>query len=334
MATPEVSNARALRTYTVQQRNSGSTANTARELGISERTVRRHISLVSERGIVTGNIGTSETFYADAPKIRVTVSNKPNEADWSGDVLVIGDAHDSPKLADKSRFLWMGRAAAEWNVDRIIQSGDFLTLDSLCRYDENWTLIGKDKPSFQSEINSGIEAMSAFDKGQQGQDVEKHITLGNHEARAISFTNRTPEVAGILTGLIDNLFMSHGWTYSPYGIIYFIGAVGFTHVPLNTLGKPYGGKTAIQRVANDVCHDLVYAHDHKGGDFPCPKIGTNQKITVLNAGCSLPEGHVEPYVGHGTSGWRYGVVKLKIREGRFAASSFVTMTELEERFAD
>lgn len=330
--TPETSNETLLKTYAAQQRNGGGTTKTANELGISESTVRRHIGLVAERGLVTGTIGRSEPFYAAAPKIKVTVSNRPNSADWNGDVLAIGDIHDSPKL-DKRRFLWAGRMANDLGIGRVFQIGDFLTLDSLCSFDGNDTLIGKDKPSFEADMASGHEAMMALDRGLGGHESIKHITLGNHEERAISFTNRTPEVAGLLTGQIDNLFMSHGWTYSPYGVVYFLGSVGFVHAPLNTMGKAYGGKTAMQRVANDVCHDLVYGHDHKGGEFHCPKIGTNQKITILNLACALPEGHVEPYVGHGTSGWRYGVNLIKIRDGRLSSSSFITMTELEEKYA-
>ena len=282
--------------------------------------------------IITARQRQLRSPIANAPKIRVAVSYMKNEGGWSGDVLAIGDTHDSPKI-DKSRFLWLGKMANDLGVDRIIQIGDFLTFDSLCSLEANDTLRGKEKPTFELDIESGHEAMMAFDRGLKGHDCPKHVTLGNHEDRAISFTNRTPEVAGMLTGHIDNLFMSHKWTYSPYGLVYFLGSVGFVHAPLNTLRRPYGGKTAMQRIANDVCHDLVYGHDHKGGDFPCPKIGTNQKITILNLGCALPDGYVESYVGHGTSGWKYGANLIKIRDGRIAASSFTPMTELEEKYA-
>ena len=274
-----------------------------------------------------------DTTPPEAPKLRITVSNMKSEPGWSGDILAIGDMHDSPRM-DKRRFLWCGRAAVDLKVDRIIQIGDILSVDSLCSMEGNDTLRGKDKPSFEADIQSGHEALSAFDRGLQGSIVHKHITLGNHEDRLISFTNRTPEVAGILTGMVDNLFRSHKWTYSPYGVLYFIGSVAFVHAPLNIMRKAYGGKTAINRIGNDSVHDIVYGHTHKGGDLPIPKIGTNQKITVVDLGCALPEGHVEPYVGHATSGWKYGVNLLKIRDGRISSTSFITMTELEERFGD
>ena len=43
------------------------------------------------------------------------------------------------------------------------------------------------------------EALEAFDDGLGGFRPERHVTLGNHEDRIWSFTNRTPEVAELLT---------------------------------------------------------------------------------------------------------------------------------------
>ena len=246
-------------------------------------------------------------------------------------VLGIGDAHDSPSLPDKSRFYWMGRQAAELQVTHVIQIGDFLTFDSLCRYEGNDTLRGKHKPSFRDDILSGKDALSAFRDGLCGYKPELHLLLGNHEDRAFSFTNRTPEMEGILAGEIDNLFASFDWNVYPYGQINFFSGVGFVHVPLNRLGKPYGGKTAKNQIANDCLHDLVFGHDHMGGEITAQKVGTNQSVTVLNLGCALPMGHVEAYVGHGQSGWRYGCYSLEI-EGRIRSAKFYSMNELEASF--
>lgn len=313
----------------------GTKAAAARSLGLHINTYKNRLQF-GEKRERDGWRGSSEAFYAPpppAPKLRVTVSHVKTDPGYNGDVLGIGDAHDSPKVP-KTRFLWMGRFAAERGVDFIYQGGDCFSYDSLCRWDANDTLTGKGKPVFQDDIDSGHEALSEFDKGLQGYEVKKHMTLGNHDDRAISFTNRTPEIAGLLTGLVDNLLMSHKWTYSPFGLVYFIGSVGFVHSPLTTMGKPYGGKTALQRIANDTVHDLVVNHTHKRGEISCPKIGTNQKVTVLDQGCALPQGHIEPYVGHGTSGWWYGINLIKIRDGRIASVTGVTMDELEERFGD
>ena len=73
-------------------------------------------------------------------------------------VLAIGDAHDGPRIA-KDRFRWFGRLAAETRPDVIVQIGDFLSLDSLCRYEGNDTLKGKAKPSLKDDLDSFKEAL-------------------------------------------------------------------------------------------------------------------------------------------------------------------------------
>lgn len=248
------------------------------------------------------------------PIIRIQLSYD-KLGDYSA--LVIGDAHDSPRLP-KDRFYWMGRYAREHNKTHIVQIGDFLTFDSLCRMDD---------------IYSGRDALKAFDEGLGDFEPElKHCTLGNHEDRAISFTNRTPELDGMLLGQIDNLFMTHKWTYSPFKTFYYLGGVGFTHAPIGGHGKPISGKTAHSRIANEALHDIVYGHDHKGGVYHAPKLGNNQWVTILNAACALPDGHVESYAKHNMTGWRYGVYDVKISEGRIQAHNFVTMRELEASY--
>ena len=303
----------------------------AEETGFAQRTIREW------RKKAKPVIPTShwQPPSNDEPeKIRISVSNRPNPGGRKLRGVAVGDLHDSPHIADKSRFYRIGRYIEEKKPDFVIKIGDVLSLDSLCRYDDNASLAGKSKPSFEQDIASGHKALNAYDEGKRGYEPSiEHITLGNHEDRAISFTNRTPEVAGILTGQLANLFTSHGFSFSPYGQVYHIDEVGFVHVPLNRLGKPYGGKTAKNTIANDAICDIVYGHDHLGGQVVAPKIGTNESITVLNLGCALPDGHVEKYVGHGMSGWQYGIYDLLIDRGRLHSAKHISMRELDEWYA-
>ena len=226
----------------------------------------------------------------------------------------------------------MGRHAHETTPDWIIQIGDFLTLDSLCRYDGNETLAGRLKPSFEEDINGGHRDMGLFDRGLGGYECRKHITLGNHEDRCLSFTNRNPEIWGILTNMMDNLFMSHNWTYSPFGAIHYVGGVGFVHAPLTSMGKPMGGKTALNRICNELTHDLVFGHDHKTGYLKQSKIGNNNSVTALDLGCALPHDHVENYAKHATTGWSYGVYDLLLNYGRIQSIKYHSMLELEDTY--
>ena len=51
-----------------------------------------------------------------------------------------------------------------------------------------------------------------------------------------------------LTENLDNLLMTHGWTYSPYDALHFFGGVAFVHVPLSRMGRPYGGEHVENRI--------------------------------------------------------------------------------------
>ncbi|MDD9929637.1 MAG: hypothetical protein OXR03_27750 [Rhodospirillaceae bacterium] len=246
---------------------------------------------------------------------------------------MIFDAHDSPSLR-KDRFRWMGRYVQEHNPDMVVQVGDMFSFDSLCQIEPNDTLLGKAKPVFTDDIASGHEALREFDRGAGGWDGEKHVTLGNHEHRALSFTNRTPEIAGLLTENLDNLLMTHGWTYSPYGALYFVGGVAFVHVPLSRMGRPYGGEHVENRIGSLALEDTVYGHTHRAVDKTFTKTGANRSVRVISGGCSLEEGHIEPYVGHAVSGWSYNIADLVIDGGRIRRCTMVPMGDLAERYGD
>lgn len=81
---------------------------------------------------------------------------------------------------------------------------------------------------------------------------------------------------------------------------------------------------ATAAIARDALHDVVFGHTHKRTDKAFPKMGA-QRITVINLGCSLPEGHVEDYAKHSLTGWSYGVYLLDIKDGRLHQSTWLPM---------
>lgn len=262
----------------------------------------------------------------ERPKVRVAASGKPMR------VLAIGDAHDSPKL-DKERFNWMGRHAAETRPDWIVQIGDLLTLDSLNSHESNASFAGKAKPSYLADIASGKEALDAFNTAlPTGYEPRKHITLGNHEERVWRWSNEAPETVGMMEVELTSILEESGWAWSRYGEFLFLGGVGFVHVPLNRLGKPYGGKNSEQQIANDSVTDTIFGHSHIGRQWRAPKIGPAQHVTVLNLGCALPDGHIEDYAKMSTTGWTFGIYDLTIGGGHILSASFIPMAELERRY--
>lgn len=277
----------------------------------------------------------SPVIHQNITKIIVRVPAGTQACEKPIRVLGIGDAHDDPRLP-KDRFRWMGRYAAEHRIPKIVCTGDWSTFDSLNSYDGNDTWNGRLKPVFLADITSMIESKEAFKEGlskAEGYTPEKHTTKGNHEDRMHSYENRHPENYGTFQAEYHHVMERFGWTYSPYGAFHFVGGVGFTHAPINKMGKAYGGKNAANTIANDALFDIVYGHDHKEQRKRVEKIGDNNYVVVANLGSALPEGHIENYAKHTATGWSYGIVDMTIYNGHIQGWNFITMRELQERYA-
>jgi len=249
-------------------------------------------------------------------------------------VCVIGDAHDDPRLEDKSRFTWMGRWCSDVAPDYIVQLGDWGTFDSMSRHAEKGSLAQRAQPSFMQDVESLYESVHAFDRGLGGGSATKIFTAGNHEDRVGRYENSNPDVLGALVPQWRGAFHESGWRIHEYGEYAFIDNVGFTHHPVNGMGRAYGGKTGNQRAGNDSVFSIVHGHDHKLERVSSPKVGPYGPVEIISAGCSLPWGWVEPYAKLSPSGWWWGVIRLTIQNGQITDMDAVSMLTLESRYAD
>lgn len=290
-------------------RDAGSINKAAKVLGLARSTVQDTVKGAHKPRIVI-------------PVFHLTKTEK---------VLVIGDAHDSPAIS-KDRFEWIGRHANEMGCDHVLSIGDFLTMDSLCRYTPNDSYSGRFKGTVEDDFKSGEESLERLKRGLAGHEPEQHVTFGNHEDRVFSFSERTPEIFGILQNRLHAVFRDAGFTWSEFGAWHFIDGVGFTHIPLNRLGKPYGGKNCEITVANEATHDVVFGHSHQFRNHTAAKLGSKPRITVLNVACALPQGHIEHYARHSNTGWSWGVTEILIANGSILDHSFVSMASLERRY--
>jgi len=335
---PGLTHEQLLATASLYEKHGGSCLQAARELGISRTTFATRVEIAITKGYITSKIEAVRSEN-DGPveikkvflKPQYNIYQRENTSDVNCRVLAIGDSHDGPDIPDKSRFTAMGAYARINNIEQVVQIGDFCSMDSMSTHDPNWTLKGHEKPSFKDDVNSFREALVAFDEGLAGHNATKHVTLGNHEDRIGRFVNNNPEVAELLFEKIYELLSDFGWNYSPFGAFHFVGDVGFTHVPLNQMGKPYGGMHSENAIARDSLHDVVYGHTHKRVDKSFPKIGQDH-ITVVNLGCSLPDGHIEEYAKHSVTGWSYGVYDLSIQNGRIKERTWIPMDVLMNEY--
>lgn len=248
-------------------------------------------------------------------------------------VCVIGDAHDSPHLRNKERFYWLGRFAAEHQVDRVVSVGDWMTLDSFSTHTDRATFEGLSKPTFTQDLESFHESQREFRRGLGAHKPKMDVTLGNHEHRAWRWDNFHPE-AEPHGHKIEEAFAQWGWRTTPYGQYRFIDGVGFVHVPLNAIGKPMGGVTGGQRAANAAMFDVIHGDTHKAQISVGDKIGPVRAPTIYNAATALPPGFIEGFANKGGSTWRSGVCLAVIWGGHVRSWQFTEMSLLQHRYGE
>lgn len=251
-------------------------------------------------------------------------------------ILVIGDLHQDPRHEHRIHVLtWAARYASEHRFERIIQVGDWSSFDSVNNHDKNDTFAARSKPGIRADLDNHAASLSAFRRGMSlDYKPKQDILLGNHEYRLERFENANPEAQGTFTLERDQNFLQHGWRTRPYGELFYVDGVAFTHHPTNGAGRAYGGKTGPQRAANESTVPVVSGHTHRRQVHDSPKIGPIDVISMVEVGCALPWGEVEAYAKHGLTGWWHGICPLTVQAGVITDLSFVSMLSLRARYAD
>ena len=315
----------------------GSIRRTADILGMAEATVRKRIKQGRPIKIAesVGELQKMETEIDDLKRRLSFISNqKPRYIGGRADetkVIAIGDTHDQPGMA-KDRFKWIGRHVVATMPHRVVQIGDFASWDSVSTHDAPGSVSHAMRPSFKADMESCEEAMCLFYKEIKDLDIPMELTAGNHEDRICRFENKNPETISTLYTQFEELCARYRWRLHPYGQWLFIDGVGFTHVPKNIMGKPYGGQNSENQIANHATHSIVFGHTHRSSYRKAPKIGINNSIEVLNLGSAMPNGYVAKYAGTATSGWSYGIYELSIKSGHIVSHRFLDMRQLQEKY--
>jgi len=281
---------------------------------------------------LNGKLDLANAALAKATQPKFTLRNDKYTDHTDLLVIVMGDAHDSPKIPDKSRFEISGKLAAERKCDVFLSIGDFLDMLSVCFHvpDENYS--GRAKPTFIEDIKSGSLAFDAINSGLGNWNPERHKTQGNHENRLYRIEDSAPSAVGMYVSLYDEMMSRAKFTYSNFGATTFYGGVGFTHSPLGIMGKPTSGKQVLPNLGRDSVYDSVTGHTHVPGEHRTRKIG-QRHITTVDAGCYLPWLMVEQYAEHSPGGWDWGLTELRIRRGKIEARKWHSLLELQERYA-
>lgn len=276
------------------------------------------------------------------PRIRLTagvmeqiVKPEPTPSASLVRVVQIPDAHDSPKLPDKSRFRWIGQFIADRQPDYVVDIGDSMDCESLCFHVADATLTGKLKPSFLADLSSYDEAMDALWSPVakvSGYEPVRKKCRGNHENRIWRIEDQAPHAAGMYQLEYENILARYGIEEHGYGEFVDVAGVDFVHVPLTKMCKPRGGENVANTLANKVLRDTVIGHTHVAQQRCAAKDGQDRRARVFETGTALPWGYIEHYVGHAQSAWWWGINEFWIRDGRIEGWNAIPMFELERMY--
>jgi hypothetical protein len=301
----------------------------------------RHLEVAKERhGLEPDESQFRQFRYQQpAPKLQLLPAAEPVVPAAIGArrrVLVIPDRHNDPRHPHRLLCTtWIARHGSEIKYDDVVCLGDDGTYDSCSRHDKNDTLKGRLKPFIRDDLDNFEAQEQHFERGRDPSWKPRKLKCrGNHNQRLWDFENQHPESEGTHTHRYAQLCLQFGWRERPFGEIFYIENVGFTHAPL-VQGKAIGGVTGVQRTSNGLCRSLVHGHTHKFHWYDAPKNDPRDLVEVVAAGCALPDGEVEHYATHGGStGWRYGVLDITVEAGRITDHAWVSMRSLRERYSD
>lgn len=309
----------------------------AKELGLPLHIVTHHLRVLRERYDLHPDAPEPEASPVpefqplSKPRVIVRASSAARPEGEPIRLTVIGDAHCAPGVSNE-RFKWIARHVGESQPHKVIQIGDLGEFASLERHSALGSLQQKARPKFQDDLAAVEEALSIYRDALGDTSIGHHITLGNHEQRILTYEGLTAEVEGSLWPQFTDVLARYNWRWTDYRGYLFIGGVGFTHVPQSLREQPYNGKT-LGPVANDLCWSLVWGHTHRLAFLSVPKLGPAQSVEVLNVGSAMPHGYFPPYNVSEQGAYTWGVVDCTLHGGHITSHRFISMLDLEARYA-
>lgn len=250
--------------------------------------------------------------------------------------LFIPDEHNDPRHPHRLQVQkWIALYGSEHRHDVVIKAGDSATFDSVSRHDKDDTLRGRLKPGIKDDLSNHLESLQYFERGRDPEwKPKKKKARGNHENRLYEYENLNPASAGTHSLAYEEHLLQFGWQERPFGEIFYVDGIGYTHCPLNGMGRPMTGKAAVHRTSAMLTAPLIYGHTHKFQIYTDPKMGSLDRVMVVEGGCALPYGEVESFAKHTPTGWSYGVVDLTTQDGLILDVAFVSMLTLRNRYSD
>lgn len=255
------------------------------------------------------------------------------------DHLVIGDIHSGP-TQPMDRLTWISKYALDHKVEKIIQGGDFFSMDSLCSYDKGKRCF--EGRRYQTDIQAAHKALATFNEPirlynrkralnhKSQYTPEKYYLVGNHENRINkAVDSNASELEGLMS--MDDLQMKeYGWGVTPFLTPLELDGILYSHYFTSGVkGYAIGGHHAGYRAIKEKMQSCTSFHSHRFSLYPQHlHDGTRQWGCV--AGCYFT--HWENYAGPDNHNWDRGVMHKHNVQGGNYDPEWISIEELERRY--
>lgn len=245
--------------------------------------------------------------------------------------FVIPDTQAKPGVPT-DHLGWIGQYIVDKGAGRdvvIVHLGDHADFPSLSSYDKGKRAMeGRRVVEDVDAANNGWAVLNEPIETQKRReadecrrarrrievwDPDKHITLGNHEWRAVRATEDDAQLEGLIS-LDDLAYAEFGWQVHPFLEVVNIDGVNYSHFFANPMtGRAYSGENVTTRLKTI---GASFTMGHQQGLLIGMRYVMGRSQHALVAGsCYL---HEEDYKGpQGNAHWRGMVVCHQVDNGSY-----------------
>lgn len=229
--------------------------------------------------------------------------------DYDLPLFDIHTSHDDDFLRHKA----LGNMILENPPKNLIIGGDFLSLDSCSFYDSKKICSMDDdrKASVRAHelIFGPLHAYNKKRKKKPNGGMKTYFLYGNHEDREKRVRELDPDGFASLVDYDEIMAPYSYWDERVgYGEVVTVNDISYTHIPLNKMGRPMG----VNPIYRQTQGHLIYGHTHTMDVKTIPQIATENSVRmVVNAPALLPQDQKEHYCKRSTTGWVYGLMRVR-----------------------